>query len=72
LNAYTLLDGAWGLHTGAFLTVRAWLATDGALAQVASDAINTMPLVLFFPLIPFAFEILLVAYWMLVAATLYR
>jgi choline transporter-like protein 2/4/5 len=42
-----------------------------ACLKVASQAIDSMPLILFFPLIPFALEVLLVAYWMMVAATLY-
>eukprot|EP00854_Cymbomonas_tetramitiformis_P022377 gene22377-26998_t len=42
-----------------------------ACIKVASQAVSTMPTILFFPLVPLALEIVLLAYWILVVAFLY-
>ncbi len=42
-----------------------------AHVQVASQAVGAMPTIIFFPLLPFVFEVGLVIYWVAVTALLY-
>ena len=42
-----------------------------ATIKVASQAIGAMPLIIFFPLVPFVFMVVLVVYWALISALIY-
>lgn len=54
--------------------MKPWLTRASLLPvvlQVASQAISTMPMIMLFPLLPFASLVVLIAYWVVVAAMLY-